>query len=69
MEDATRDPRRILGAEMRIRGMTAKEIRNTARKYLDLGRTSEVFLVPEGWASDAWAADDRQRSATGAMGQ
>ena len=47
--------------------MYREELRSTARKYLDLGRTAEVYLVPEGWASDAWAPTDRQRAA--AMGQ
>jgi len=64
-----RDPRRVLDAEMRIHGMSSKDIRDTARKYLDLGRTAEVFLVPEDWASDAWMADASQKDAAGAMGQ
>jgi zinc protease len=62
-----RDPRRILDAEMRIHGTTSKDVRSAARKHLDLGRTAEVYLVPAGWAADAWAPDQRQRAAE--MGQ
>ena len=57
------DPLRILGARDRVMNTTAKQVRNSARKWFNLDRTAEVYLVPEGWASDAWTAR------RGAMGQ
>jgi zinc protease len=64
-----RDPRRLLGARDRIRGMSARTLRATARRYLDLSRTAEVYLVPEGWAQDAWMARGEQREAAARLGQ
>ena len=51
-----RDPHRTLGARDRITQMTARQLRATARRYLDMSRTADVFLVPEAWGQARWLA-------------
>ena len=67
-----RDPGRILRARSRIDRVTARMIRSAARKYLDLDRTAEVFLVPEGWGQSAWSPVEQeapQQAVGAAQGQ
>jgi zinc protease len=53
-----RDPRRILDARTRIDRIDARGIRSAARRWIDLSRTAEVFLVPESWGPAQWLAPE-----------
>lgn len=63
-----RDPRTILDYKGRIDRLTARAVRDAARKYFDTSRAVELVLVPESWGPGRWLAKEAPAPVAAAAG-